>query len=180
MQGHERKAYELLIPYKELIKKVLNVGIVNQLHKMYEIDTVVRILQHLNITPDLTHLEIFERNVEVGKVKYPTNKFIHGDVRNVKNLVNDKYDFIFWWHGPEHVYEHELVETIANLESCLAPNGIIVLGSPNGWQEQHNEDGNIHNDHYSGPDTEFYQSQGYEVFKEWDDAFWSLIAFKKV
>jgi hypothetical protein len=40
MQGHERKAFELLIPLKENIKKVLNVGIVNLPHKMYEIDTL--------------------------------------------------------------------------------------------------------------------------------------------
>jgi hypothetical protein len=179
MQGHERKAFELLIPLKENIKKVLNVGIVNLPHKMYEIDTVVRILQHLNITPNVTHLEIFERNCEIGKQKYPTNKFVQGDVRNVQTLIQEKFDFIFWWHGPEHVYEHELIPTITALESLLEQGGVIILGSPNGWQEQHNEDGNIHNDHYSGPDTPFYQSLGYEVYKEWDDAFWSLIAYKR-
>lgn len=178
MQGHVKKAFELLIKDKEKIKNVLNIGIVNHPDKMYEKDTISIILDGLNIKPSVTHLEIFQRNCEVGRKKYPDHTFVNGDVRNIENLLNDKFDLIIWWHGPEHIYENELVDTISKIESLLTNDGIIILGSPNGWQEQHNDDGNVHNDHYSGPDTEFYQSLNYDVYKEWDDAFWSLIAYK--
>lgn len=179
MKNHETKAYNLLLNDKENFKNVLNIGIVNLPDKMYEIDTFVRIMQNLNINPSVTHLEIFKRNCDIGLSKYPNHRFINGDVRNILQLTNEKYDLIFWWHGPEHIYENELITTIQNVESLLNKNGVIILGSPDGWQEQHNDDGNIHNDHYSGPDTEFYKNLGYDVYRECD-TLWSLIAYKKI
>ena len=172
MQPHEYKAYELVISHKDNIKKVLNIGFVSLP------DVTFRILNALNINPELTYLEIFDKNYERGKLQYPTINFVHGDVRNIKNLIHDKFDLIVWWHGPEHIYEHELVDTIANIETLLTTNGVIILGSPDGWQEQHNDDGNVHNDHYSGPDSDFYKSQNYEVYREWAP-LWSLIAYKQ-
>jgi hypothetical protein len=178
--AHEQKAFDLLQNEKENIKNVLNIGIVNLPHKMYEIDTLVRVIQGLNINPNITHLEIFERNCQVGRSKYPNHSFINGDVRNIKELTNEKFDLIFWWHGPEHVYENELVKTITDIETKLNNNGVIILGSPDGWQEQHNDDGNIHNDHYSGPDTAFYESIGYDVYRVRVEPFWTLVAYKKI
>lgn len=180
LQGHEQTAYELLSNHKDKINSVLNIGIVNLPHKMHEITPCVRLLEKNGINPKITHLEIFQRNCDIGKIKYPTHNFIQGDVRNIKNLVNEKFDLIFWWHGPEHIYEHELIPTISDIETFLNDGGVIILGSPDGWQEQHNDDGNIHNDHYSGPDTDFYKGIGYDVYRVWDDAFWSLVAYKKV
>jgi SAM-dependent methyltransferase len=170
---HEQKAYELLIPHRETIKKVLNIGFVNLP------DTSVRFAGSLNINPEFTHLEIFERNYENGKRQYPTHKFVNGDVRNIRNLIQDKFDLIVWWHGPEHIYENELVPTIINIESLLNDGGVVILGSPDGFQEQHNDDGNEHNDHFSGPDSEFYESLGYESHKVFVPPM-SLVAYKQV
>jgi len=173
MQTHELKALELVTPHREHIKKVLNIGFVNLP------DMSIRIAQSLGINPEFTYLEIFESNYERGKLQCPEHKFVHGDVRNIKNLIQDKFDLIVWWHGPEHIYEHELVETISNIESLLNDGGAIILGSPDGWLEQHNDDGNEHNDHFSGPDTAFYESLHYEVHREWAP-LWCLIAYKKL
>jgi len=155
-QLHEQKMYELLIPHKEHIKKVLNIGFVNLP------DASVRVINALGINSEFTHLEIFETNFNSGKKQYPHHNFVLGDVRNIKNLLKDKFDLIVWWHGPEHIYEHELISTIAAIETLSNENGVIILGSPNGWQEQYGLDGNIHNDHVSGPDSDFYQNIGYE------------------
>ena len=46
-------------------------------------------------------LEIWEHNLNGLKGKY-LNKKILGDVRNIAKFVDNEYDIIFWWHGPEH------------------------------------------------------------------------------
>jgi hypothetical protein len=173
MQSHEQKAYELLIPHKDNIKSVLNIGFVNLP------DASIRIVNALGIDPEFNHLEIFETNCENGKRQYPTHNFILGDVRNIKTLIQRKFDLIIWWHGPEHIYENELVPTITDIESLLNDNGVIILGSPDGWQEQYADDGNVHNDHVSGPDSDFYKSLNYTAYREWAP-LWSLIAYKQV
>ena len=53
MQSHEQKAYELLIPHKDNIKSVLNIGFVNLP------DASIRIVNALGIDPEFNHLEIF-------------------------------------------------------------------------------------------------------------------------
>lgn len=174
MQPHEQQAYELLITHKENIKQVLNIGVVSLP------DATIRFLEKLNVNPKITYLEIFEENCKRVKLQRPDIHFVQGDVRNIKNLIHDKFDLIVWWHGPEHIYEHELVDTILNIESLLNTNGVIILGSPDGWLEQHNDDGNLHNDHYSGPDCNFYRSLNYEAHRVWDGSHWCSVAYKKV
>ena len=170
-QLHEQRAYELVIPHKDQIHRVLNIGFVN----LPEVS--IRITEALGITPEFTHLEIFESNALRGQQQRPDHKIIHGDVRKILDLDLGTFDLIVWWHGPEHIYEHELVQALQDIETLLTPNGAVILGSPDGWQEQHDLDGNVHNDHLSGPDTAFYTSLGYASYAV-DVPPMSLVAYK--
>lgn len=171
MQAHELEAVKVLEPHRGEIRRVLNIGFVSLP------DAAVRIVEALGGTSEFTHLEIFPANLARGLAARPGDRFIQGDVREISGLDLGLFDLIVWWHGPEHIYPHELAPTIQSLEALVAPGGAIILGSPDGWQSQTNDDGNLHNDHVSGPDTEFYQSLGYQVHRVWAP-LWSLVAYK--
>jgi hypothetical protein len=171
MQAHEQQAMELIRPYKDSIHRVLNIGFVSLP------DATVRIVESLGITAEVLHLEIWAANLARGQQSRPEHLFLLGDVRQIPSLELGLFDLIVWWHGPEHIYPQELVQAIRGLEQSLTEQGHIILGSPDGWQAQTNDDGNQHNDHVSGPDTEFYQSLGYQVHRVWAP-LWSLVAYK--
>lgn len=98
-------------------KKLLYVG--GSTSRVYLYDDFIEFGYNIDI------LEIWTENVEfLRNLGYYT---IQGDVRNVKNIINCKYDVVVWWHGPEHIKKDELKLTLENLESI---SNLIVLGCP--------------------------------------------------
>lgn len=50
---------------------------------------------------------------------------------------NDKYDYIFMVETAEHMYDWQLTKLFAKLKSCLTPNGVIILTTPNYLYERY-------------------------------------------
>jgi hypothetical protein len=71
-------------------------------------------------------LEIHKPNVNYFKTLPWVSEVIEGDVTKFKS--KNKYDVVFWWHGPEHVEKSKLADTLKNLESMTKKT--IVLGCP--------------------------------------------------
>lgn len=111
----------------------------------------------------ITMLEAFEENVNYLKQIPWIVEVIHGDVRYKK--IENNYDIVFWWHGPEHISEIELPLTVKKLESIC--NNIVVMGCPWGMYEQSdNPYGNYKNPyevHVSHFDYHIFEKMGYKV-----------------
>jgi len=115
---------------------------------------------------ELTALEIWDESLEKLKACRMSNWFTHfvlGDVREVDEieLPHEKYDYGFWWHGPEHVSCHEFVPTVKKLEAIT--NKIVILASPWGRAFGGTVFGNPHNAHRCYLHIEDYMALGYRV-----------------
>lgn len=75
---------------------------------------------------NISILEIHEPNADFFRTLPWVNDVITDDVRTFKS--DNKYDIVFWWHGPEHISKEDLSDTLRNLESIT--NKMIVLGCP--------------------------------------------------
>ena len=81
-------------------------------------------------------LDIFEPNVAFLRTIPWTNEVIHGDVREVDDIIDTTYDVVFWWHGPEHIERYELESTLLKLENVAS--NLVVCACPWGIFEQGN------------------------------------------
>ena len=68
---------------------------------------------------------------------------VQGDVRNITNVdgLDDQYDIVLWWHGPEHVKKEEFADILAQLKSKARL--AVVVGCPHGQYRQGASYGNI-------------------------------------
>jgi len=106
-------------------------------------------------------LEIFKPNAEYLKTLPWISEVIEGDVTKFK--TKKKYDVVFWWHGPEHIEENKVKQTLKSLE--LITKKIIVLGCPWGTvaQEPSIEEENPYEKHISYFDDGYFESLGYKT-----------------
>jgi len=114
----------------------------------------------------ITVLEIWPEAVEGLKKTRWWGNFEHvicGDVRKVAEieLPYAKYDYIFWWHGPEHIDCSEFPDTVQGLESITTQ--LVVMGSPWGIAPGGIAYGNDANRHRSYLYYEDYARLRYEV-----------------
>ena len=137
--------------------------------KWYSFDSVLYVGAH----PDRLHfvgllsdyvkhidvLEIWPENVKFLKtVPYFQNVFL-GDVRKIDLVITNKYDLVFWWHGPEHIDVKELPETLSKIEKIT--NKVILLGCPWGVYEQGAEYNNPHEEHKCHLYLDFFEKLGF-------------------
>jgi hypothetical protein len=108
---------------------------------------------------EISVLEAFKSNVDYLKKIPWIKEVIHGDVRKFKS--EKKYDVVFWWHGPEHIEERDLVSVLERLEALCKK--IIVLGCPFGKYEQEEIGGNPYEKHLSHLDGILFEELGYGV-----------------
>lgn len=111
---------------------------------------------------EITILEAWEKNCEVLTKK--GLNVICGDVRNIENIpgiTGNKWDLVFWWHGPEHVEADEVQETIIKLMKLRS--NVVVLGCPWGVFEQGELGGNPYERHVSAIYPEMLEYCGYTV-----------------
>jgi len=107
-------------------------------------------------------------------------------IRNTYNVTiqefnpEDKYDVVFWWHGPEHVKKEELESTLKHIESMTKK--YVVLGCPWGNNPQEAIDGNYFEIHRSSMYVEDFEKLGYNVDTIGTKDNWNsnLIAWKKL
>ena len=109
-------------------------------------------------------LEIFKSNADRMRRHEIINKLIQGDVRKLDQYkdLDEKYDWIVWHHGPEHVTKKEFEQTLPML---LAKARIgIWLGAPNGEWRQGAIHGNPNEKHvYHWTDKE-WEDYGFTVY----------------
>jgi|GEM_PF-1130257 len=107
----------------------------------------------------ITILEIFEKNVDFYKNQKNIKEVLQGDVINYD--FKEKFDVVFWWHGPEHIDANCLSETVKKLESIA--NNIVVMGCPYGRHEHGEIYGNIYEKHLSSYNEGYFEDLGYTV-----------------
>lgn len=100
----------------------------------------------------------FERKQWLGEYDL-VNQIIKGDVRQVDKYVSPgEYDTIFFDHGPEHLEEKDLRETIEKMKNIFSK---IICCGPWGPWPQGPEDGNSHEAHVCVLDEELFRSMGF-------------------
>jgi hypothetical protein len=91
-----------------------------------------------------------------------------GDVRNfefyIPTLPPDQllpHDYTFWWHGPEHLFENEIIATLEILEKYTKKT--IALACPWGIYPQGTHEGNPYEEHKTTLYPDFFIDLGYQV-----------------
>jgi hypothetical protein len=112
---------------------------------------------------DITVLEPFGENVQYLRTLPWIHKVVQGDVRDLSAFKErgQKFDVVFWWHGPEHVIEEDLMGVLPELEKIC--NHLVVLGCPWGHYPQgeiHNNPWEKHIGHYA---HYVFEEFGYDV-----------------
>lgn len=110
----------------------------------------------------VTILEAYAPNVAYHRKKLGHDRVIHGDIRNLCELVTGRYGVAFWWHGPEHISKRELPSILVALESRA---DLVVLGCPWGLYPQGAVDGNPYERHVSALTPEDFRGWGYETWQ---------------
>jgi hypothetical protein len=120
-----------------------------------------RICKANDIEPHV--LEIFPENVKrLEACGVPNIKC--GDVMELRELgYDDAFDIILWWHGPEHMDKDDSRYAIREIEGEVNPNGLVLLGSPLGFEKQGTAYGNKHEQHLSAWSESNYKDLEYHT-----------------
>lgn len=117
-------------------------------------------------------LEVWLPNIEAlvqWNLKYNIfHRIYGGDVRMVDQVVGDVdgmidegWDIILFWHGPEHLPKLDIEPTLKKLEQFA--NHLVILGCPRGEYEQDPVDGNPFEIHQSYLYEEDFHRLGYRT-----------------
>lgn len=107
-------------------------------------------------------LEIWHDNVKGLQEIFQDTIILTGSVRDVLKLTADMtFDYIVWWHGPEHLEMNDAMIALAHLESKAQK--MVALACPYGWYPQSSHAGNPYETHLSTLYPHFFQLMGYEV-----------------
>lgn len=126
-------------------------------------------------------LEIFEPNVTNFKQHAPSadhHRITQGDIKEIDTILPQKFDVIIHWHGPEHLLKDEYIELLPTIESCAKK--MVLLGSPNGIEEQGIAFNNPNEEHISFWSEEDYQKLGYKTEHVYDKAPGHITAWKEL
>jgi hypothetical protein len=110
-------------------------------------------------------LEIFRPNVMRllamnQEIKW-FRRIVEGDVRAARRIMDEIYDVVFWWHGPEHVAKGELAKVTAELE--LMARALVIMGCPHGDVKQGVSYGNVHEIHRAALFAADFEALGYQT-----------------
>jgi len=112
---------------------------------------------------EISVLEVWEPYVDGIRHKEMISSINIGDIREVSDieLKYSMYDYVLWWHGPEHITIHELAKTLYHIEKIT--KSIVILGSPWGKYPQGVVNGNPFETHEAYLDQKDYNQYGYET-----------------
>jgi len=126
-------------------------------------------------------LEIWGPNFdELSKThRHIFDEFILGDVRDIGMCVSKTYNVICWWHGPEHIYPHEMEKTLRALENFATD--LVFVGCPYGNYPQGPVGGNIYETHLQALTPEDFIRLGWSAvsFGEKDNPSAFVLAWKR-
>jgi hypothetical protein len=104
-----------------------------------------------------TVLEVWPTNADHIRRIYNI-PVIQGDV--VTSPLDQTFDLVLWWHGPEHVTQDNLPRALANLESHSA---LVALGCPENNAPQGPAYGNPFENHLWSISQNDLRNLGYNV-----------------
>lgn len=144
------------------LKTFLYVGWRHDCHPWWH-DTFAKQLGAETTVLDIFPKNISELNDQVNKGRYKVSAVV-GDVRKLEELFPlEKFDLIFWDHGPEHVNEQDLISTTHMLKSHA--RCALIYCCPWGRWSQGPSDGNEHERHQTSVTPEMLQALGLTVQK---------------
>lgn len=109
----------------------------------------------------ITVLEVWQGNLDKLMSDWRIKNLVLGSVVDVNDLFVGKFDYVFWWHGPEHLEQNDLLTTLQNLESKTIKT--LALASPWGWYPQGEFNGNPYERHQSTLYPKFFELLGYKI-----------------
>lgn len=92
---------------------------------------------------EITVLEVWADNLTGFSGDERIAHFLCYEVQSVYNL-GDHYDYVWWWHGPEHVRPYEFANI---LYSLIGMTDLIAVAAPWGKYEQGTAYGNPYEKH---------------------------------
>jgi len=125
---------------------------------------------------DITLVEIFEPNAINLRKVYPSLYVTQGDVRIYQPM--GPVDIVFWWHGPEHVYESEIAPALKLIESYTKET--IILGCPYGYFRQGNFPDNPNEAHATDVLPEMFEGYDIELLGNKDQRGSNITAVKRL
>lgn len=157
----DHEAIRLILSKHKKGCSVLQIGARNKgsWHKIQKIFTEVNINQH-----DI--LEVWDANVKhLRSSKDTGGEVFHCNVLDMHSnnqTKNKTWDWIIWWHGPEHVKKEEFRELLPKISKMY--NVGFIVGCPFGTHEQGSMYGNNFEAHISHwKDTEL-EKMGFTVY----------------
>lgn len=107
-------------------------------------------------------LEIHKPNVD-WLIQEHDELVVHGDIRLIDQYkeLDEEYDIITLWHGPEHLTEQEFIDTIPLVEAKT--NKAFIVGAPWGFWAQADIKNNPHERHLKHWYPEEWEDLGFEV-----------------
>lgn len=119
--------------------RVLYVGMLPKTLKQWRGDFYLKHIESINPGFSCDVIEIDKGNIrqleafchKKGYINRFNLNFFLGDITDfVKTSIENKYDAVIWWHGPEHLPEEISIETLKQFGNIC--KGILILGCPLG------------------------------------------------
>ena len=129
-------------------------------------------------------LEIWEDNVnrlrEMNRENRIFRSIIHGDVRDILELIHEEYDVVMWWHGPEHIPKKDFRDTVVKIERYASE--YVVIGCPWGEYPQGEVKGNKYEIHVSKIYKKDFEKLGYhtQTLRKRDKRGSNILAWRKM
>ena len=126
-------------------------------------------------------LEIFPPNVLNFRKHVPAvdhHRITLGNLKDIDTLFARKFDVFLHWHGPEHLQKTEFLKLLPNIFSATAR--MVILGCPNGREDQGQAYGNPHEEHVSFWTCADFQQLGFSTITVDDKMPGHITAYKKL
>lgn len=128
-------------------------------------------------------LEIWSENA-AGLIRWINSNYfdidvIIGDVKEIDQKLPGNYDYIFYWHGPEHLLLSEIEPVLTKLEQKV--NKTLALACPYGRYPQGASGGNPYEEHKSTLYPTFFEYHGFDVTTDGypDEPGGEIVAWKR-
>lgn len=110
---------------------------------------------------DKTGIDGHKQSLELSKKRGIHNQYIQLDVRKLSTKIKPKsYDAVIALDIIEHLPKKEGYLFLKSLERIARK--VVILNTPNGFVEQHNENNNLQ-EHLSGWSVDNFRAKGYQV-----------------
>lgn len=114
-------------------------------------------------------LEVWEPNVNDLRQSNFADEVFLGDARKISEVIDKKYDAVFWLHGPEHIHWDEFLECRDDIESIATK--LVMYQAPIGHYPQGHLHNNPYEEHVSTLTPDMFEELGYNVQSNLENTF---------